>query len=563
MNVSLTRLGVFFCLLAVFSAAAAPTIDPIGNANIPAGKSLIVPITASSPGGQPLTFTATSSTNRIAVAVHTNNLFWKMSVVQAAPANPPGSYQTPFRGSATTVTNVGEMTFMLLRDTAPQSVDIIQGLTMSGFYNSNTIFHRVVPGFVIQGGDPNTNGTGGTVFSYDDEFKSNALFSGTGQLALANSGHDSNGSQFFVTSGAQRALDFEYTIFGQLLRGFNVLTNILNTPTNGASRPLADVIITRASLVPDTSDTVITLTGTNLAGVSGTISIVADDGAGGRATNTFTATTVSDAISEPPFLNTPAVTNLIIPASGKVTNTISAFSLGGNPMYFAQQPLDLNTFLYSSFESFNATNGQFVLDVLNLMYPGPFNYAFAVSANTNFAPVDSETYTFTYGDTAISVFSTNIVAQALVPFTNVLIARFTNGVPNSDLTNFAASINWGDNSVTLAQLTTNLTWREVRAAHTYTNAGDYPIFIAVQSMFGGLATTSAIVSVPPSLTLARAGTNNIVTWPAWATAYQLQTNNNLASTNWATLSNYPALNGYNSVVTNSTTNGIFLFRLKK
>src|SRR5208282_440901 len=167
------------------------------------------------------------------------------------------------------------------------TVDVIQGLTAGGLYTSNTIFHRVVPGFIIQGGDPATNGTGGPVFRYDDEFNPSAIFSGNGQLAMANSGKNTDGSQFFVTQGPQRPLDFGYTLFGQLLRGFNVLTNIINTPADTNSRPLANVIITIASFVPDNFDTVLTLTATNLAGVTGTISVIADDGAGGRTTNGF------------------------------------------------------------------------------------------------------------------------------------------------------------------------------------------------------------------------------------------------------------------------------------
>src|SRR6478752_140052 len=167
---------------------AAPVIDPISNASIPAGKSLIVPVTGSSPNGRPLTFTASSSTNRIAVEVKTNNPFWKLTVVQAAASNAPGAFPTPFRGGVATVTNVGDMLFMLFKEVAPRTVDVFSGLTSAGFYNSNTIFHRVVPGFVIQGGDPQTNGTGGPTFRYDDEFNTNALFSGHGQLALANSG---------------------------------------------------------------------------------------------------------------------------------------------------------------------------------------------------------------------------------------------------------------------------------------------------------------------------------------------------------------------------------------
>ncbi len=213
-----------------------------------------------------------------------------------------------------TVTNVGNLTFMLFPEYAPHTVNVFQGLTTSGFYNSNTIFHRVISNFVIQGGDPQTNGSGGLVFTYDDEFNPQAMFSGNGQLALANSGKDTDGSQFFVTVGAQRSLDFQIHIFGQLVRGFDVLTNINNTAVDANGRPLADEIIQTASYVADTADTVLTLTATNVPGVAGTITVIADDGAGGRATNTFAATLVTDTNSNnQPFIYPNTVTNLVGP----------------------------------------------------------------------------------------------------------------------------------------------------------------------------------------------------------------------------------------------------------
>ena len=85
-----------------------------------------------------------------------------------------------------------------------------------------------------------------------------------------------------MTLGAQRSLDFRYTLFGQLVRGFDVLTNINYTAVDTNNRPLADEIIQTASYVADTADTVLTLTATNLPGLVGTITVIADDGAGGR-----------------------------------------------------------------------------------------------------------------------------------------------------------------------------------------------------------------------------------------------------------------------------------------
>lgn len=510
---------LFFGVLA-FSAFAVPVIDPIPNASISAGKSLILPVTATSPNGRPLTFTATSSTNSIIILVHTNEPFWKMSLVQAAASNAPGAFQTPFRGGVVTVTNLGDMTFMLFREYAPHTVDVIQGLTESGLYTSNTIFHRVVPGFVIQGGDPNTNGMGGPVFRYNDEFNPQAIFSGNGQLALANSGKNTDGSQFFVTQGAQRFLDFGYTLFGQLLRGFNVVTNVINTPADTNSRPLANVIITKASFVPDTSDTALTLLATNVTGVVGTINVIADDGAGGRTTNTFTATTVADGNFDQAFIypyNT--VTNLVAPVNGLLTNTVTATNLQGTQNYWFDFWADYN----STNTTINTTNGQLVVRP-DVNFVGSTGHYIIVSTNSQWnlyyeygfslPPYDLQLYTFTFGDTPISAQSTNFTAFALTPFTNQLLATFTNAVPNSPTNNFTAFINWGDNSTNSGGIVNGLNGRKnVLGSHTYTNAGDYPIYLTIQSTVGASTTVVSTANVPPALNLSLAGGQNIVSWP--------------------------------------------------
>ena len=548
-----------------FPAFAAPVIDPIPSASIPAGKTLILPVTAGSPNGRPLTFTATSSTNRITVEVHTNNPFWKMSVVQAAPGNAPGAFQTPFRGGVATVTNIGDMTFMLFRDLTPHTVDVIQGLTAGGMYTSNTIFHRVIAGFMDQGGDPNTNGTGGPVFRFNDEFNPRAIFSGNGQLAMANSGKDTDGSQFFITVAPYRYGDFGYTIFGQLLRGFNVLSNINNTATDANSRPLADVIITRASFVPDTFDTVLTLAGTNAVGVAGTISVIAADGAGGRATNSFTATTVADANLEAAFLYPNTVTNLVAPVNKRLTNFVFGYDFPGVTNNWKVYYADANSSVSAtnSFYTIVTNQMQFVV-VPNTNYIGPVSFIFYVSSSPSFLSYDQQTYTFAFGDTVINAIATNFTATALIPFTNRLMATFTNGVPNSSTNNFTAFINWGDNSTNGGLIVTNLGGRkEVRGSHTYTNAGNYPVYLTLQSTHGASATVVCTGSVPPVVSLTRTGTNSVVRWPAWATDYQLQSATNIAGPNWPAVTNFSVLTGYDSVITNSTTNSAIFFRLKK
>jgi cyclophilin family peptidyl-prolyl cis-trans isomerase len=469
---------------------------------------------------------------------------------------------------------------------------VFQGLTASGFYNSNTIFHRVVAGFVNQGGDPNTNGLGGLVFKYDDEFHPQAMFSGNGQLALANSGPDTDGSQFFVTVGPQRFLDFKYTLFGQLLRGFNVLTNINNTAVDTNSRPLANVIITQASLVPDLTDMALTLVATNVAGATNTIKVIADDGVGGRATNTFTATILADTNSNwQPFQYGGGVTNLVGPANVPLTNTLAALELDGQTLYWSVYYANLASQTNSSVSGFyfnnllqtlayNVTNAQGQLQLIitpATNYSGPVSFYFEVSSNQFWStihdnypfygaipPYDQQVYTFVFGDTPIVAQPATIVPQLPGAFTNLLLATFTNGVTGSAVTNFTAAINWGDNSITAGVITTNTAkLKQVFGAHTYTNSGDYPVYVTIQSTLGVTTTVSNTLTVMPPLKLKRTGTNNVISWPAWAYAYQVLANTNLASTNWVAVTNLAGLAGFQNVVSNSGTASKGFFRLKK
>jgi cyclophilin family peptidyl-prolyl cis-trans isomerase len=583
---------LFLFFTAAVSIFAAPVIDPIPAAVIPAGKSLIVPITVTVTNGRPLTFTFSSSTNAIAIVAHTNNPFWKMNVVQAAAANAPGAFTTPFRGGTPTVTNLGNLLFMLFPEYAPHSVAVFQGLADSGFYNSNTIFHRVIAGFMNQGGDPLTNGSGGLVFQYNDEFNPQAIFSGSGQLALANSGKNTDGSQFFITVAPYRYGDFNYTIFGQLLRGFNVLSNVNNTAVDANSRPLADVIITQAGWVPDTSDAALTLVATNRAGVMGTITVIADDGAGDRATNTFTATIATDTNSNlQPFLYGNTVTNLVAPVNVTLTNTISAIGLDGEALYWFSLPGNaasqtnastsgnvansiLNTLTY------NLTNAQGQLQFLvkpTNNYVGPASVNFIVSTNSSWLtyyqyyplfgplpPYCQQNCTFVFGDTPITAQPASISPQNSAPFTNLLLATFTNGVAGSAVTNFSAAINWGDDTITTGVITTNAAkFKQVFGAHTYTNSGDFPVYVTIQSGLGVTTVVSKTLTVMPSLQASRTSTNNVIAWPSWAFAYALQSNTNLTGANWLAVTNAAVLAGFQNAVSNPAPTTSAFFRLKK
>ena len=566
------------------SLFAAPVIAPIANVTVLAGKSLIVPITATVTNGRPLTFTITGSTNAMDIVTHTNDPFWKLNVAQACAANAPGAFQTPFRGGLATVTNVGDLTFMLFPEYAPNTVSIFQGLSDSGFYNTNTIFHRVINGFIIQGGDPLTNGLGGLVFQYDDEFNPQAIFSRYGQLALANSGKNTDGSQFFVTEAPYRYGDFQYTIFGQLVRGFNVLTNIESTEVDTNDRPLANEIITQASMVPDTADTVITLTATNRAGVTNKVTMIADDGAGGRATNTFIAISITDSNSNSqPFFFGNTVTNVVVPVNTPATNTINAYELDSEPLYWfvfddnaAALTNSLIGFTTNSLLktlTYNVTNAggqlQFYLKP-PANFTGQVAYQLAVSPNSLWydegedGPFYYLTFYFTFGDTPINAQTSPTPPQWPGTFTNLLLATFTNGVAGSAIANFTASIQWGDDSITAGMIATNATrMKEVLGSHTYANSGIYPIAITIQSGLGVTAVVSNGVTVVPSLSLAHTGTNMVAAWPAWAYQFGLQSSSNLTGTVWTGITNYPALSGFQNVLSNTTLPGNRFFRLQE
>lgn len=122
-------------------------------------------------------------------------------------------------------TSKGSITLELFAKEAPRTVNNFLFLAGEGFYDDVT-FHRVIPNFMIQGGDPTGTGTGGPGYRFEDEFEANPHRHGTGALSMANAGPNTNGSQFFITHAPQPHLDGRHTVFGQTVAGQDVVDAI-------------------------------------------------------------------------------------------------------------------------------------------------------------------------------------------------------------------------------------------------------------------------------------------------------------------------------------------------
>jgi cyclophilin family peptidyl-prolyl cis-trans isomerase len=147
---------------------------------------------------------------------------------------------------ATLHTSEGAIGVELYPDDAPKTVENFEKLAADGFYEG-VIFHRVIPDFMIQGGDPTGTGMGGPGYEFEDEFNDHRVIRGA--LAMANAGPNTNGSQFFiVTAEATPWLDGKHTVFGQVTSGMDVVDRISQTERDANDRPRKPVTIERVEL---------------------------------------------------------------------------------------------------------------------------------------------------------------------------------------------------------------------------------------------------------------------------------------------------------------------------
>jgi len=141
---------------------------------------------------------------------------------------PPMTIDASKQYTATIETGKGNIVLDLFASDVPVTVNNFVFLAREGFYDGTT-FHRVLPDFMAQGGDPTGTGTGGPGYKFADEFTKHTHVAGA--LSMANSGPNTNGSQFFITYAPQHHLDHKHSVFGQLILGANVLKTIKNGDT--------------------------------------------------------------------------------------------------------------------------------------------------------------------------------------------------------------------------------------------------------------------------------------------------------------------------------------------
>ncbi|MFO0869992.1 MAG: peptidylprolyl isomerase [Pirellulales bacterium] len=291
-------------------SAETPQFAPLENQRLFAGSPLWLPIDGFDESGQDLTYTVTSSDpNLVAASVYSGTTGLRM-----------------------TVTNFGEMEFRLFDDLVPRPANRVKTLADQGFYDGIT-FHRVVNNGVIQAGDPTATGTGGsTLGTFDDQFHVDLQHNRTGMLSFAKLADDSNNSQFFVTEGPQRTLDFQHSLFGVLVEGENTRDQISNVVTDANSQPRTNVTIQTAASFVDRENGVIQLKATEGASGTADITVTVRDPDNHTLSRTFRVTVTPDTMNGGPFLNDlpPIRTSLNTPA----TFTLTSQDVEGNQVTY-------------------------------------------------------------------------------------------------------------------------------------------------------------------------------------------------------------------------------------
>ncbi len=368
------------------AANSNPSLAALSNVTLLGGSPLHIALDGEDADNDNLTFTVTSSNpSLVAPTVLTGNRSLRLNV-----------------------TNFGEMVFELFEDRAPRATQQIIALAQSGFYE-DIIFHRVVDDFVLQAGDPTGTGSGGSTRpDFRDQFHFDLQHNRTGILSMAKTTDDTNNSQFFITEGPARHLDFNHTIFGQLVEGESVREAISEVPVNSSDRPLTDVVIESATVFTDEENGVVMLKAAEGASGTATITVTVSDGRGGTASRQFQVNVTPDTINGAPFLAD-------IPAVQTNVNTATTFQLIGrdveaNPVFYLDEAALRTQGLFvpqaadpNLTYAVNLTTGLVTVTPRNGI-TGTFRITVAAAASAtglnSTSPIDYEVVTVTVGPSA-------------------------------------------------------------------------------------------------------------------------------------------------------------------
>ncbi len=534
------RVFLRFCaaILVVFSASAAfatvlsgPQIASIPDQKVPIGKSLVVPVHVDSNG--PVTISVSGGGGKVIPLVKTGDPFLKIHV--------------DYAGTSGTDAFSGDMVFQLFRELTPKTVGYIGGFAQAGLYDGLT-FDRVATltggtdGFIAQSEHP---ANGAPFFSYESEFSAPLIYSGRGQIGLANKSYysnpysPSNGADFFITNGnAMRHIDFTNPIFGQLVRDENdLLDKIMAVPTNN-TQPTVNVTMTQVVFAPDESawvstahDCTVFVSGIGITSGAGVPVTVTAISASGTDSKTFNVVAAQDIVNDPPFFKpySDVVAPLHQPARIPMPATDLEFD------YLQTNAI----FLSGTSHPSGGINGNVITLTPNSSFPsGAQMLGVSVDQTLNASSrivqgnqvPDEAIVNIGFGDARLTPVNTTLSSVAGSPMTAAALGTFSDADPLAKAGNFTATINWGDGT----QLTSGSDVVITRVAHpaptgfaistgtaavhTYANAGIYPLTITVSDSGGATAkienavvvtgSSSALVATGRSLTAGSGAISN-------------------------------------------------------
>ena len=293
-------------------AGDAPTFVEVGDQTVEVGSPLHLPIDGFDADGGPLTVTVEiSDPDAVTAEVISGNRSLRLDVA-----------------------SFGTMIFELYEGRVPRPTGRVIELAEDGFYDG-IIFHRVDSDFVLQAGSPDGSGaTGSDLGTFDDQFHPDLQHNQVGTLSFAKtSSDDSNNSQFFVTAADTRFLDYNHSVFGQLVEGEDVRQAISEVPIDPETeRPLTDVVITSATIFEDIENSVVMLRAID-AEVQSDVTITITDAEGNASSETLSVNTITDQDDAGPYLVDPAPV-ILAPAGEDFVLPLSAVDLEGDPAEF-------------------------------------------------------------------------------------------------------------------------------------------------------------------------------------------------------------------------------------